>query len=159
MVDYFEFHISKSSLERSVFILIIVIMLVLSIYSYKKNPAVCPEVKCDEKITKQPAIEEKKPVETKEEPIVKEPLIYFIDIEKMRFAPKDLNVKTGSTLVFRNKEVATAHKLYEVKGLFNGPKMLPGDKFNFTFEKPGNFTIFSITGKDQGTKMTVEVIE
>lgn len=157
MAQYLELHITKKTFERLIFILLIIIMLGLSFFAYKRASGTCPEVKCEEPIVE----EETKPVEKEEpvEPTQEEQSIYYVDIEKLRFAPKELIAKQGSTLIFRNKEVTTAHKLYEVKGLFYGPRMLPGDSFNYTFEKTGNYTIFSITGKEQGTKMTVEVIE
>ena len=100
--------------------------------------------------------------EESEEQIIEEPeqhVVYYVDISNLNFAPQDLKIKQGSTLVFRNKERSLVHKLYEVKGLFLGPRMEPGDKFNYTFDTLGNYTIWSIMGKDKGTRMDVEVVK
>ena len=85
--------------------------------------------------------------------------IYFTEMKNFNFAPKELVIKVGSKVVFKNSEPALVHKLYERKGLFYGPRMNPGDSFNYTFETTGNFTIISIMGKDKGTKIDIEVID
>jgi len=77
----------------------------------------------------------------------------------MNFAPKNLIIRVGSKVIFRNNEKATAHKIYEVKGLFRSPRMDPIDEFEHTFEDVGEFVIWSVMGLDKGTKMTIEVIE
>ncbi len=157
-MQYIEFHISRKNFERLIFISIILILLIVSIFAFKRQPE-CPEVVCEEK----QVVEKSKVVEEPEQEVIEEQeeenLVYYVDIENLRFAPKELIVRKGSTLVFRNKEKSMAHKIYEVKGLFLGPRMVHGDIFNYTFNEVGNYTLFSIMGKDKGTRMGVEVIE
>ncbi len=155
-MEYLEFHISKDNLERIIFISIILILLVIFIFALKRVPG-CPEAVCEEK-----AVEKIEVVEGPEPELVEEQgeesAVYYVDIENYNFAPKELTIKKGSTIVFRNNEKALAHKIYEVKGLFLGPRMSPSDSFNYTFNKIGSYTIFSIMGKDKGTRIEVEVI-
>ncbi len=153
-MDYLELHISKKNFERIIFILIILILIAVIILIPSKK---CSETTCQPpSITGETVKVIEKPTTVVEEP-QKQP-VYYVDIANLRFAPQELIIKKGSTVVFTNKEPALVHKIYEVKGLFLGPRMNPDDVFNYTFNKTGNFTLFSVMGKDKGTKMTVKVI-
>jgi plastocyanin len=156
-MDYIEFHLSKKGFERLVFIGIIVIMAVIAIFAYLKDYGACEKINCNQTIQKTIAT---KPTinKTTTQATVKEENKFYVDIEKLRFAPKTLIIRNNSQVTFRNKEVSTVHKIYEVKGLFLSPRLLPGDSFNYTFATIGNYTIYSIIGKDKGTVMKIEVI-
>ena len=97
---------------------------------------------------------EEKPVEPKNDA----PEVYHIEMANFNFAPEKLVIEKDSKLVFRNKEVTLVHKLYELKGLFFSPRIEPLDNWEYKFNQTGNFTIFSIMGKNQGMKMEIEVI-
>ena len=161
-MGYIEFHISEKNFERIKFISIILVLALICFFALKRQTT-CPEVVCEEPTAEedtQPIQEEEQIEEENKEPEAEErPLIYYVDIKNMNFAPKDLTIRKNSVIVFRNKEPAMVHKLYEVKGLFLGPRIEPYDKFNYTFNTTGNFTILSIMGKEQGMKMDVKVIE
>jgi len=155
-MDYFELHITKKNLERLVYILLIIILSIISIFAYKKAPSECVIVEC--KYDEQPAVTAPVVQRPTKNEATEEIKVSYVDIEKLRFAPKELIIRNNTVVVFRNKEVATAHKVYEAHGLFLGSRMLPGDSFNYTFVKLGNYTVYSVVGKDQGTRMKIEVI-
>jgi plastocyanin len=142
MVDYVEFHMSKGGFERLVFLFLIFILLIFAIFAYRYDSE-CEEVVCEEK----------------EEEIVEisEISTYNVKITKLRFDPTSLIIKKGSTVVFSNNEESTAHKIYEIRGLFYGPRMAPTDSFNVTFNQKGKYNLVSAMSKS--TKMSVEVIE
>ena len=153
-MNYLELHISKKNFERTIFILIILILIAVVIFIPTKK---CSETTCQPpSITGETVKVIEKPTTVVEEP-QKQP-VYYVDIANLRFAPQELIIKKDSIVVFTNKEKTLAHKIYEVKGLFLGPRMNPNDVFNYTFNKIGNYTLYSIMGKDKGTKMSVRVI-
>lgn len=156
-MDYLEVHITRKNAERLTYIALIIILLITSFVAFKKQKTVCDPVECDLEEETIEIKEEVKVIE-KPKPVEEELKISYVDIENMRFAPKEMIIRNNSVVVFRNKEKATAHKIYEAHGLFLGPKLNPGDMFNYTFTVTGNYTIFSVTGRDKGTRMTVEVI-
>tara|TARA_Y100000310_G_scaffold326003_1_gene390313 strand:+ start:185 stop:667 length:483 start_codon:yes stop_codon:yes gene_type:complete len=159
MVDYLEFHIGKKAGERVIFISLIVILIIISMFAFKGKGS-CPEVVCDEEVEIVEEVEEEiNTPSTIEEPEAEIDLSYYVDIENMNFAPKNLIIRVGSKVIFRNNEPATAHKVYEVKGLFRSPRMNPGDEFEHIFEETGEYVIWSVMGLDRGTKMEIEVIE
>lgn len=176
-------------IERLIFILIIIGLLITSLVLVNNNQIGCSRSECEQvqketqesttqiEETKQveQALEEESEslveefvsvdeeitednenVEKETEPVIKK--VHYVDIENMRFAPSELKIPLNSTVVFRNKELAMVHKLYEVSGLFYGPRMIPDDHYNVSFPDSGEYTIFSIMGKDKGTKMTIEVL-
>jgi plastocyanin len=155
-MDYIEFHVTKDTLERAVFFSIIFILLIISIISYKTAPGSCPEIACNYTskihVIQQPAVQAQ-PAQQQEQT-----KIYYVDMQNLHFAPRDLVINNGSMVIFQNKEPGTAHKIYEVRRLFISPKMNPSDTFNFTFTKLGNYTIWSTTGLEDNMKMTIEVI-
>jgi len=155
MPEYFEFHISRKNMERLIFISLIIILFILATISLKLDKKECPEVVCEEKPKEIKKVEEKPIEKPKEEA----PTVYYVDMANFNFAPEELTVNIDSKLVFRNKEVTLVHKLYELKGLFFSPRIEPLDKWDYIFNQTGNFTIFSIMGKDKGMKMEVEVIK
>ena len=105
MVDYLEFHIGKKAGERVIFISLIVILIIISMFAFKGKGS-CPEVICDG--TNEIVVEEDIIATTN--PVVEEiDLSYYVDIENMNFAPKILIIRVGSKVIFRNNEVATAH--------------------------------------------------
>jgi plastocyanin len=180
LMEYIEFIITRKVMERIIFLTIILILLGVAYYTANSE---CKVKTCNEEEKTQVNEDQKKEtnneqttqeteiVQVQEESTIvvnesqetnqeetQKPLTYYVDIENMRIAPSELIIKKNSMIVFRNKEAATAHKLYEIKGLFFGPRMVPGDAFNYTFNVTGEYTIFSITGKAAGTKMDVKVI-
>lgn len=153
-MEYLEFHISKKNFERIIFILIILILFLVAVFMPSKK---CSEVVCRQQpITGETVKLIEKPTSVVEEP--KEKPVYYVDIQNFNFAPQELIIKKDSIVVFTNKEKTLVHKIYEIKGLFLGPRMNPMDTFSYTFNQTGNYILFSVMGKDKGTKMTVRVI-
>lgn len=172
-MSHIEIRISRDNFERIIFISIILVLLIVSVISFTKQEIICPETACEEVKAVKPVVEKvigkvvEKPVEKVvesvkpvEEKTVEVPLPskYYVDIENFHFAPKELIVKKGSVIVFRNNEPSLVHKLYEIRGLFFGPRIEPLDKWNYSFNETGNYTVVSIMGKSKGTKMDIFVI-
>lgn len=155
-MDYIEVHLTKDALERAIFFSIIFVLLILAVISYKKSPDFCPEIRCNETPIIQVA--EIPAAQTTASEKKEESKIFYVDIQNMHFAPRNLIITNGSTVVFQNKEPGTAHKLYEVTRLFITPKLNPSDKFNFTFTTLGNYTVWSTTGLEENMKMKIEVL-
>ena len=61
-----------------------------------------------------------------------------VTIDNFAFAPKRLNVKAGSTVDWTNKD-DTPHTVTSDDGAFSSPVIDTDQKFQFTFQKPGNF--------------------
>jgi 3',5'-cyclic AMP phosphodiesterase CpdA len=59
-------------------------------------------------------------------------------IENFAFAPKELTVKAGSTVVWTNKD-DTPHTVTSDDGAFSSPVMDTNQSFKFTFQKSGRF--------------------
>jgi plastocyanin len=152
MPEYFEFHISRKNMERLVFISLIIILTIIATISLKLDKKECPEVICEEVVKEKPVVEKPK------EPVKEAPEVYNVEMANFNFAPEKLIIKKDSKLIFTNKEVTLVHKLYEQRSLFFSPRIEPLDTFEYIFNETGNFTVFSIMGKDQGMKMEVEVI-
>jgi|GEM_PF-6763337 len=154
-MDYIEIHLTQRLFERILFIGAIIILLIIAIIAVKTKSIECPKIECNqtqEVIAAQPIINETKD-------IIPELNISYVDIEKMNFAPKSITIINGTIVLFTNKELKTVHKIYEVTGLFISERMEPGDSFNYTFTESGNFTVWSMMGKEQNTKMKIEVIQ
>jgi len=155
---YYEIHLTKRGVERLYYIGAILILLIIALVSTKIGDDEC--VACEPIII----ITQAAPTITAN--VVKEPVIvekvpeeYFVDMQNMNFAPKELIVREGSKVTFRNKEKAVMHKIYEIHKTFLSPQIMPGEDFTFQFNETGSYPVFSIIGLKAGMKMTVEVIE
>jgi plastocyanin len=59
-------------------------------------------------------------------------------IDNFAFAPKQLTVKAGTTVVWTNKD-DTPHTVTSDDGAFSSPVMDTDQNFHYTFDKPGKF--------------------
>jgi plastocyanin len=59
-------------------------------------------------------------------------------IDNFAFVPAELSIKPGTTVVWVNRDDA-AHTVTSDNGVFSSPIMDSGQKFQYTFEKPGKF--------------------
>ena len=64
-----------------------------------------------------------------------------VNIDNFAFTPKELSVKTGTTIVFRNRD-DIPHTVVAAKGEFHSKALDTGDGFSFTFTKPGSYGYF-----------------
>lgn len=63
-----------------------------------------------------------------------------VSIEKMMFVPQHLQVKTGTTVIWVNKEKRSNHSVYfEKEGLPESDRLFPGEKWQRSFDKPGTY--------------------
>ena len=161
-MDYIEFHIRKDTAERAAFIGAILILFVVAIFASKHIPG-CPAVECTEQALS--ATAPLPPMVVAPEVVAAEPRgpeasgspIEYVDMVRLQFAPKEVKIPVNGMVVFTNKEPATAHKLYEQKGYFFGPRMNPGESYNVTFNATGTYTILSIMGQKAGMEMKIIV--
>lgn len=61
-----------------------------------------------------------------------------VTIENFAFAPNELTVKAGTTIVFRNRD-DIPHSVVGSKGEFHSKALDTDDSFSFTFEKAGTY--------------------
>ena len=59
-------------------------------------------------------------------------------IDNFAFAPKQLTVKAGATVVWTNKD-DTPHTVTSDDNVFSSPAMGTNQNFHYTFDKPGKF--------------------
>jgi plastocyanin len=61
-----------------------------------------------------------------------------VNIDNFAFTPKDLTVKAGTTIVFRNRD-DIPHSVVGSKGEFHSKALDTDDSFSFTFTKAGTY--------------------
>jgi len=61
-----------------------------------------------------------------------------IDIKNFRFAPASLTVKSGATVTWINQD-QEPHTVVSADGRFRSGAIDTGERFSFTFEKPGTY--------------------
>lgn len=86
------------------------------------------------------------------------PAVTMTDIA---FAPKELKVKAGTTVVWKNTS-QTPHTVTSDTGLFDSGQaatdwLLPGKEFSFKFDKPGTYTYNCFPHKAAGMTGTIVV--
>lgn len=65
-------------------------------------------------------------------------VVEIITIEKMKFEPQQLKVKTGTTVKWVNNEKRTNHSiLFAQEELPESERLFPGESWQRTFDKPG----------------------
>jgi plastocyanin len=62
-----------------------------------------------------------------------------VDIDNFAFTPKELTVKAGTTIVFRNRD-DIPHSVVGGKGEFHSKALDTDDVFEFTFAKAGTYS-------------------
>ena len=62
-------------------------------------------------------------------------------IDNFSFSPATLTVPAGTTVVWTNKD-DIPHTVVSMDGLFKSKVLDTGDRFSFTFAKPGQFGYF-----------------
>ena len=65
-----------------------------------------------------------------------------VAIRALAFAPAELSVPVGATVVWVNQEDAMPHTATSDDGLWDSGTLDPGERFSFTFEEPGTYTYF-----------------
>jgi len=61
-----------------------------------------------------------------------------VNIDNFAFTPKELTVKAGTTIVFRNRD-DIPHSVVGSKGEFHSKALDTDDSFSFTFAKAGSY--------------------
>jgi plastocyanin len=61
-----------------------------------------------------------------------------VNIDNFAFTPKELTVKAGTTIVFRNRD-DIPHSVVGTKGEFHSKALDTDDSFSFTFAKAGSY--------------------
>jgi plastocyanin len=61
-----------------------------------------------------------------------------VNIDNFAFTPKELTVKAGTTIVFRNRD-DIPHSVVGANGEFHSKALDTDDSFSFTFAKAGNY--------------------
>ncbi|MGH6837453.1 MAG: cupredoxin domain-containing protein [Methylocella sp.] len=64
-----------------------------------------------------------------------------VDIDNFAFTPKELTVKAGTAIVFRNRD-DIPHLVAGAKGEFHSKALDTDDTFEFTFAKVGTYSYF-----------------
>jgi plastocyanin len=64
-----------------------------------------------------------------------------VNIDNFAFTPKELTVKAGTTIVFRNRD-DIPHLVVGAKAEFHSEALATGDGFSFTFAKAGSYSYF-----------------
>lgn len=63
-----------------------------------------------------------------------------VAIEKYQFLPAEITVKAGTTVRWTNNEKRASHSvLFAGEGGLESERMLPGDSWQRTFDKPGSY--------------------
>jgi plastocyanin len=64
-----------------------------------------------------------------------------VSIEAAGYNPDRLEIPVGTTVTWTNHDTAP-HTVSSRDDLFNGPGMVPGETFTYTFDTPGTYTYF-----------------
>jgi plastocyanin len=64
-----------------------------------------------------------------------------VDIDNFTFTPKELTVKAGAAVVFRNRD-DIPHSVVGTQGEFHSKALDTDDSFSFTFSKAGSYGYF-----------------
>lgn len=64
-----------------------------------------------------------------------------VNIDNFTFTPKELKVKAGTKITFRNRD-DIPHSVVDANGAFHSEALDTGDGFSFTFTKPGSYSYF-----------------
>lgn len=64
-----------------------------------------------------------------------------VNIDNFAFTPRDLTVKAGTAIVFRNRD-DIPHSVVGTMGEFHSKALDTDDSFSFTFAKPGTYEYF-----------------
>ena len=64
-----------------------------------------------------------------------------IGIDNFAFAPAELSVAPGTTVIWTNHD-DIPHTVTSTDGVFRSHALDTGDSFSFTFEKPGSYRYF-----------------
>ncbi|MDI3269532.1 MAG: plastocyanin/azurin family copper-binding protein [Bacillota bacterium] len=86
----------------------------------------------------------------------------------LKFTPKTVTVKAGTTVTWVNKDTmehdAASGKVENgqvvLDGYFRSPMLKPGEKWSFTFDKPGTYPyVCTVPGHAQGGMVGEIVVE
>jgi plastocyanin len=64
-----------------------------------------------------------------------------VNIDNFTFTPKELTVKAGTVIVFRNRD-DIPHTVNGTKGEFHSKALDTDESFSFTFANPGTYEYF-----------------
>lgn len=91
-----------------------------------------------------------------------------VDMKNMKFIPRNLTVKKGTTITFVNKD-AMLHDVVQItvqdygkeKPSFDSGEVMPGKSWAYTFDKPGTYPIICTQASHFAAGMTgtVTVVE
>jgi plastocyanin len=81
-----------------------------------------------------------------------------INVENSAFNPKQLTIKTGTTVVWTNKDV-TVHTVTADDNSFDSGNLNQGNTFQFTFTKPGTYLYYcKLHGGPNGKGMSGTIV-
>lgn len=64
-----------------------------------------------------------------------------VSIEKYEFVPRELKIKAGTTVKWTNNEKRASHSiLFPQEGSLESDRLLPGESYQRTFDKPGTYS-------------------
>jgi len=68
----------------------------------------------------------------------------FVSIENFKFNPKEINISSGTTVVWTNNNGASnkVHMIVSQTNIFRSERLYYGESFNFTFKEKGTYKYF-----------------
>jgi len=80
-----------------------------------------------------------------------------ISIENYAFNPKEIKIVTGTTVVWINNDYDfISHQIISDNKSFSSPVLRPGDKFQFKFDQPGEYSYHCSILNNMTAKIVVE---
>jgi plastocyanin len=78
-----------------------------------------------------------------------------VNIDNFTFAPQNLTVKAGTTVIWRNED-DIPHTVASSTRVFKSKALDTNDSFSFTFTEPGSYTYFCSLHPHMTAKIVVE---
>jgi len=79
-------------------------------------------------------------------PVVTGP-IFEAPIRSLKFLPPEIDIEVGTTVVWINEDViahTVTHRVKPGDQLFASPYLVPGERFSYTFAKPGAYPVYCL---------------
>ena len=134
----------KMKKEVDVILIIVFVVLFFGLGSYiglkERNEARVVEIKESTWDVKEGAEElPRPPVEEMPVEIVED--FKIIEINNVKYDPKELDISVGTTVYWVNKDEGRNYQVFDKSSprLFHSPQLKQGESFNYTFEEPGEY--------------------
>ena len=79
-------------------------------------------------------------------PVVAGP-VFESPIHGLKFLPPEIDIEAGTTVLWVNQDVVAHNVTHKVKledQLFDSPFLATGERFSFTFDKPGVYPVYCL---------------